>query len=232
MANLLMTSENAIRIKNGLKSQTRRTAGLEAVNKKPDEWKFLSVNKDAEFIFGTIDTIPKIAICKPRFAVSYTVGIREPYYMYGRWIPIIKKGKPAWKFESLNNRVFYPDTLPSWYQVNHGISDAIGWYLRPGLFMHNEHIRTHVRIEAVGCERLQDISYEDIGAEGVNIIGPIPLNTAYLLTGAKNEDDLKRQLFPMEFAGLWDSINEKTMPWSFNPWVFKYQFKLEVSDVK
>ena len=75
-------------------------------------------------------------------------------------------------------------------------------------------------------EKLQEISYEDIGAEGITRIFPVPINTAYLLTGAKDYDELKQILFRAEFSGLWDSIHPKGKRWTDNPEVFVLEFEL------
>ncbi len=75
-------------------------------------------------------------------------------------------------------------------------------------------------------EQLQEISYEDIGAEGITSIWPVLINTAYLMTGAKDEDELKQILFRAEFAGLWDSIHPKGKRWEDNPEVWVLEFDL------
>lgn len=90
-----------------------------------------------------------------------------------------------------------------------------------------KHQVARIRLLGIKCEKIQDISYEDIGAEGITRIWPVPMNTAYLITGAKNEDELKWHLFRAEFAGLWDSINKKAGSfWSDNPEVWVLEFEL------
>ena len=82
------------------------------------------------------------------------------------------------------------------------------------------------RITKIRKERVQDISYEDIGAEGLTELLFIPINTAYLITGAKNEDELKRKLFRSKFAALWDCIHKKRgNRWEDNPlvWVLEIE---------
>ena len=89
-------------------------------------------------------------------------------------------------------------------------TDGEGWYLRPGLFMHNEDVRTKVEVTKVGCSRLQTITEEDIIAEGLS-------------SRLREHDscvDLKTQ-----FHDLWNSINGKTLPFDFNPWTFDYTFR-------
>ena len=89
-----------------------------------------------------------------------------------------------------------------------------------------KHQIARIKLLGIRSENIQEISYEDIGAEGIINIWPVPLNTAYLITGAKNEDELKRHLFRAEFAGLWDHINKKKgTQWEANPevWVLAFE---------
>jgi hypothetical protein len=90
-----------------------------------------------------------------------------------------------------------------------------------------KHQVARIKLLGIRSERIQDISHEDIGAEGITHVWPVMLNTAYLITGAKNEDELKRHLFKAEFAGLWDGINKKAGSfWSDNPEVWVLEFEL------
>jgi hypothetical protein len=89
-----------------------------------------------------------------------------------------------------------------------------------------KHQVARIHLLGIRSEKIQDISYEDIGKEGLNHIWPVPINTAYLMTGAKDEDELKRHLFRAEFAGLWDGINKKAgYFWSDNPEVWVLDFE-------
>lgn len=89
-----------------------------------------------------------------------------------------------------------------------------------------KHAVGRIGIIKIRRERLQEISYEDIGAEGLTQIWPVLMNTAYLITGAKDENELKQILFRDEFAGLWDSIHPKGKRWKDNPEVWVLEFEL------
>lgn len=83
-----------------------------------------------------------------------------------------------------------------------------------------------ILITAIRRERLQEISHDDIGREGIQDIWPVLMNTAYLITGARNENELRRTLFRDAFAALWDSINKKKgTRWEDNPdvWVLTFE---------
>ncbi len=77
----------------------------------------------------------------------------------------------------------------------------------PSIFMPRWASRITLEIVSVRVERLQDISFDDALAEGMehSIIMHNPI------------DDL--------FVPLWDSINYKKHPWESNPWVWVIEFK-------
>ena len=89
-----------------------------------------------------------------------------------------------------------------------------------------KHAIGRIGIIDIRREQLQEISYEDIGAEGITSIGPVPINTAYLMTGAKDQNELKQTLFRAEFAGLWDHLHPKGKRWEDNPEVWVLEFDL------
>jgi hypothetical protein len=69
-----------------------------------------------------------------------------------------------------------------------------------------------LEVTAVRVERLQSITEEDAGAEGIR-----PLRY----------DDVGHSftsVIPV-FANLWDRINGKRAPWSANPWVWVVSFR-------
>jgi len=89
-----------------------------------------------------------------------------------------------------------------------------------------KHAVGRIGIIKIRREKLQEISHEDIGAEGLTQVFPVLMNTSYLMTGAKDKNELKRILFRAEFAGLWDSIHPKGKRWIDNPEVWVLEFEL------
>ena len=82
----------------------------------------------------------------------------------------------------------------------------------PSIFMRRVAARIFLRVTGVRAERLQEISDDDCKAEG---IGSAPMLYR------------RREMF----RGLWDSLNAKRgYPWSSNPWVWAYTFKIERPD--
>ncbi len=213
---LLMTAQNALNVNNGTKTMTRRVIKSRIASDWTDiRWAPLQV--------GDI------------------VGIREPHYKFGYWT-IDGMGKDQHKrfiIASDYPWTYYPDNISKDFPICKGISSERGWYLRPGLFMFAQDVRTKVKIINVRAERLQDITESDALAEGAylwwssfkdgrasdNAEAKIchfgRLRHQKLGTKAEwlttNDQDI--------FAALWDSINGKTHPWDSNPWVWVYSFK-------
>lgn len=84
-----------------------------------------------------------------------------------------------------------------------------GW--RPSIFMPHWASRITLEITGIRIERLQDISLDDMRAEGVR-----PDTEASLLW---------RETLAANFRTLWDEINgARGYPWSSSPWVWVVSF--------
>jgi hypothetical protein len=208
--NLLMTAENGSKVFNGTKTMTRRLKGLEVVNQSPNDYR-LTGNKYADILFRHVPT-STVVECHPQFRVGDIVSIREPHYLWGQWFKVwdTKKNRERWYFEERiesGKGVYFPDNIPIEFEILKGHSSMVGWYLRPGMFMFAQHIRSRVRITQVICHRLQDISHQDITAEG--------LGDGYTEIG-----------WNYAFGQLWNSINLKSgHGWDKNEWIFGYRFE-------
>ncbi len=92
--------------------------------------------------------------------------------------------------------------------------DLVPWWkgktLSP-LFLSAYVARTFLKIVSVRPERLQEISRDDIRAEGL-LLPPAPRFTPN-----------KFSELHQEYAALWDSIN-KDFPWASNPFVWRIEF--------
>lgn len=86
---------------------------------------------------------------------------------------------------------------------------ALRW--KPSIFMPRSASRILLEITAIRVERLQDISLDDINAEGT----PDTLDPTKRPYGTRRE----------QFQRLWDSINAKKYPFESNPWVWVIEFK-------
>lgn len=87
---------------------------------------------------------------------------------------------------------------------------------RPSIFMRRPASRITLEVSSVRVERLQDITDEDIRAEGVTP------EIASEMAGHPIHDpcSLRRA---WEIG--WDGINGKRAPWASNPWIWALTFK-------
>jgi len=105
-------------------------------------------------------------------------------------------------------------------EVAYGIKERYKWKpgespcrWRPSLFMPRWASRITLEITAVRVERVQDISEEDVEAEG-------------LALQSWAGEDLEGWPKTAGFAQLWDSLNAKRgYGWEANPWVWVIAFK-------
>lgn len=109
-----------------------------------------------------------------------------------------------------------------WYKADpqnsaHALSENRG-KPRPAMFMPRWASRITLEITGVRVERLQDISEEDVSAEGI----PACLDCDAYIDLHRNDI---QHWDEADYAALWDSINGKTYPWSSNPWVWVISFR-------
>ena len=97
-----------------------------------------------------------------------------------------------------------------------GLDAIVPW--KPSTTMPRWASRITLEITEVRVERLQDISEEDVKAEGVNDTQGWQLHD--LKTGESRPYTARDH-----FSGLWDSIYEDRAPWDSNPWVWVIEFK-------
>lgn len=89
---------------------------------------------------------------------------------------------------------------------------AAGW--RPSIFMPRAFSRIDLEITAVRVERVQEITGNDVIAEGIEFPNGTNPQTAW-----------RDRWEP--FRCVWDQINAKRgYPWSSNPWVWVVEFRL------
>lgn len=215
---IIFSSEMIRAILDGRKTQTRRTPGLEDVNKCPDLWIFnksvildYKTKKSARGKFGayfiseliepkTISICPEVS---PYGQPSDRLWVRETWDVFAlpnevpsicyradsTAIPIL--GKTGYQYQR-------PDNSHKW---------------RASIFMPRWVSRITLEIVDVRIERIQDISGEDAVAEG--IFEPI---------GCRSESGFQYEM-RSQFMNYWDLINGKKYPWESNPWVWCIEFK-------
>ena len=149
------------------------------------------------------------------YHIGETVYIKEAHYRYGYWAKngLTKTGRQMWSFRpllelftrgysSVEDTLRYCDSPPDEVKPNSYRKE--GWYKRSPLFLPEVFARHFIVIEQVRAERVQEISRNDVEAEGCS--------------NAVNND--------VFFPTLWDTINPK-YPWESNCWVFPYTFRLK-----
>lgn len=96
-----------------------------------------------------------------------------------------------------------------------GNPDAPKW--KPSIHMSRWASRITLEITNIRTERLQNITYAEVIAEGFT----------HLLTDEQQTDGAHRREGVEVFGRFWDSINGKKHPWDSNPWVWVIDFKKE-----
>jgi hypothetical protein len=203
---LMFKADMILAYLNGIKTQTRRTKGLNAINENPDEW---------ELIFHPLDPGTRFVSFGHKTQHDRILHIKMPYGGMGDLL-YFKETWRAW--EDLKSG----EDFIQYRADNETISPLrFGWdgtkrddwdYLvgkfdrwQSSMFMPLKVARIrNVPIKKVRVERLQDITDADAIDEGFSKFMPLSPIGWYTL--------------------LWNSINEKTLPWSANPWVWVYEF--------
>ncbi len=203
-------------VQNDTKNQTRRTQGLEKINKDPEEWILDGLRIDNKFIFHKKDKGVECFLT-PKFLEGDILWIRET--------------------TAVDN---FFDTI---YKADNSDQERItSW--RPSIHMPKQLARIFLKVTNVRCERLSEISDEDARAEGIEII-PDYYWTEGALNYMYCEDDrsYRREYFFLDgnygigtgafanhnglvasFLSLFAKINS----WEFvekDPWVWVYEFE-------
>lgn len=110
--------------------------------------------------------------------------------------------KTPWTAREIRNEITCPYGRPG--------DKALSW--RPSIFMPRQASRIDLEIKTIRIEPVQEISDQDVIAEGVAIEWPGPGPEPY-----------KRNLWAV-YSHLWNQINRKRAPWCNNPWVWVIEF--------
>lgn len=190
-----------------LKTQTRRSGGLDEVNENPDNWEITGHTGDDNEIevidfCDYRDTLRNIYL-KPRYKIGEVLYVKEPYTDYKRNIG----GKDftfftcAYDMDQTQRHLFK---------------------FKNKLFMPEKYAKVFVQITGIRCERLLDISDEDCIAEGINM----PYGNGHrLFTHPKygNSPSTTKQSF-IDLYRFANNISAKKE--IGNPWVFCYELQL------
>jgi len=211
---ILFSGEMIRAERDGRKTMTRRTSGLEGINENntPDEWVYLGKSSENAFEFQNIATKwSVVARCK-QGQVGDRLWVKEAHYAFGHWehIGATKTGKKKWAFVYDGKQVVF-DAPKDWcFSRCKGDPVTPRWYKRNSLFMPRWASRTTLEITSVEAERLKDITEGEAKREGVK--------------GALVSEDGVHSAYRIDFAVLWNSINGNGS-WDANKWVFAIGFK-------
>lgn len=197
----------------GLKSQTRRTRGLDKINADPDEWMFAGFALKGEVMHAHFERPIQISStpAEPKL-------IKLPYGEIGDMLYF--KETYALGQTSIVYRANYLDGglgADSVVDLKTGDLTPLVW--KPSIFMNRKYSRIVKTIMRVRVERLQEITGSDCYCEGVGVSYTTSL-------GPEQWQNSQRELY----SGLWDDINGKKLPWSYNPWVWVYEFERHIPE--
>ena len=117
--------------------------------------------------------------------------------------------RETWAPHPDGDGVVYRATDPGWDDEGTGLR----W--KPSIYMPRESCRLLLEIDAVGAERVQDITAAEVLAEGVG--------APYNHQAAAADDDVGG--LPEIFSRRWDAMYEGgPFAWARNPWVWTVRF--------
>ncbi len=234
---IIMSGNHPKLILDGIKTQTRRTYGLNEINKCPDEWEV--IKQPVHWSFYKPNEPDEMGVPIP-------LNIKCPYGQVGDrlWV------RETWALAIPAGASIRANRIP------HYRADGVmlpKW--KPSIHMFRKYSRITLEITEVRVERVQEISNEDAVAEGVEAIMEHDLYSTNLCLeriGAKQVEkpypigyrnyqyrtDKRYHYYnPHEpeffdrayssFKSLWDSLNAKRgYGWDVNPYCWVISFKV------
>lgn len=213
---ILYSTDMVQALQQGRKTMTRRTQGLEEINKQPDAYSVATVNI-GEYVFevrsqksdvGSFDSMTDVTV-RSKYQKGDILWVREKFSIHGH---------------TTRHFIYRADVCG-----DHDLPDGCKW--KPSIHMPKAAARIFLKVTNVRVERLQQISEEDAVAEGILYLESMqPYTMGYKLYGDHEISDiLERKAVTgtsiESFETLWDMINGKGA-FDFNPWVFVYEFEV------
>jgi hypothetical protein len=207
---ILFSGEMVRAILDGRKTQTRRTRGLEQMNRHPDLYDKTTVDADGKVLMRHKDGSWVINWGKSPYGIpGDQLWVRETWgAVWPDDYPVpLEQCKIEYRADLPSGSTDYPGAWPA--DDAKGNDDAPKW--RSSMFMHRKFSRILLEIVSVRVERVREISHQDLFAEG--IYQPRP------------EGWLEWELRE-EYQNLWDRLNGKRgYSWDSNPWTWVIEFK-------
>jgi hypothetical protein len=202
----------------GRKDRTRRTKGLDTVNKLPSDYDILGYTCDngkhfAHFVDTTTGEVT--AIPCPYGKPGDILWVRETFTILD----------PEHLMDGMINRYVYKancdgdcDELRKEY-----IKSGYPYNWKPSLFMPRTACRLFLRITKIGVERLQSITEKDAMKEGVER-EMMEYEYAYKDYMKNISYHFSPNAAKHSFKTLWIKLNG-IVSWDVNPWVWVIEFK-------
>jgi len=212
---IIMSGNHPKLILEGKKTMTRRTQGLERVNKEPDNWLLAAVFQDGKARFSKLDGSQELTLKCPYGGYGDRLWVREIWRIF-EWDNESGQFYIEYRSGGKSPALCVTDEVLEKYWLPNANWPEDKW--RPSLFMPRWASRILLEITEVRAERLQEITYADARAEGV-----LP----YLLYRSLETPQAKKEEATLlAFQDLWDSLNGKRgFPWDGNWWVWPINFK-------
>jgi len=221
----------------GRKTMTRRTRGLDRINISPDDYDFWQFRIDekghmrAFFSCGTSDNEDYAIVKCPYGQPGDVLWVRETFRKY--WLTHPDTGEPNLEHWNTEYRADNHEQIPMIDGDGFGIYNRDGsekmipW--KPGIHMPYEACRTWLKIKSIRVERLRDIRRNDAIDEGIQLL--LQSGAQLLENGPLYRDySAPPELFNkgvksiQSFKSLWQSINGEDS-WTANPWVWVVEFE-------
>ncbi len=243
-----MSGDHPAKILDGTKTMTRRTYGLEEINKNPDDWRLTTTLAPDVFAFYHFDErgypVGDIERIKcPYGQVGDRLWVRETHYCHGFWSkePKVFNRRQSYTFVPMDEEKFPVRYLSYPPDIVYRAIDryALGYFKRSSIFMFKKDARTTLEITEVRVERVQEITAKDAIAEGIG-----SRNEEWIYqesNGSRHLMDFTTPTYKrydrrgvdetrcpqLSFLTLWDSLNAKRgYSWEINPWVWPIGFKV------
>lgn len=212
MKPILFNTEMVKAILDGRKTQTRRVVGLKNNDLIFTGFIMSSTAKGREGCcsFG-LNKEQDLEYAKQRYKVGDVLWVREPAKVMSLPVETCKKLTFKYLADNKTTEIYLDDDFDyskKWIQRCQGVPNGCI----------KEMARIFLKVTNVRVERLQDISFDDIKKEGIDI--------GFISYGFVIKSALLKK-----WKELWNSTAKDGYKWEDNPYVFVYEFeKLEIKE--
>ncbi|MCK5610232.1 hypothetical protein KAR91_50635 [Candidatus Pacearchaeota archaeon] len=216
---VIYTRENRDKVRQGLKTMTRRVIVPQPIFQKTCPFGLVEDNawlwRNYAWKNGQSPNMLNIT-SDARYQAGDLMYMREPYQISHYNVMQEPCGSFIGKYLDDNAPFAIPPTVAEFIKWNNRKKPHAK---TSSMFMYKSLARTWFEVTGVRVERVQDISETDAIAEGFP--GLISHDPPHVPAGIPKEHPI------WWFQTLWDSINLKRgYGWEKSPWVFAYEFKL------